>query len=155
VQPEISGGGHFHDLASHQIDYLEFLLGHIKEAKGVSLNQSGYYPADDMVVATFLFESGVVATGSWCFSVPENLKTDSTELIGSEGKITFSFFENQDILVEKSDGSKQHYHIPHPENIQQPLIQAIVDQLLGCGDSPSTGKTGIRSTMIMEWITAK
>jgi predicted dehydrogenase len=154
VFPEISGGGYFHDLAAHQFDYLEYLLGPIKEAKGISLNQAGCYPADDITTATFLFESGIVGTGSWCFSVPENLKTDTTVIVGSEGKITFSFFEHQDIFVEKSDGSQQHYHIPHPENIQQPLIQTIVDQLLGAGESPSTGKTGIRSTMIMEWITA-
>ena len=155
VFPEISGGGHFHDLASHQFDYLEFLLGPIKEAKGISLNQSGYYPADDIVTATFLFESGVVGAGSWCFSVPENLKTDTAEIIGSEGKITFSFFEHQNIFIEKSDGSKEQFNMPHPENIQQPLIQTIVDQLLGKGVSPSTGKTGIRSTVIMDWITAK
>lgn len=155
VFPEISGGGHFHDLASHQFDYLEYLLGPIKEARGISLNQAGKYPADDIVASTFLFESGVVGTGSWCFSVPENLKADTTVIIGSEGKITFSFFEHQNIYVEKSDGSQQHYTIPHPENIQQPLIHSIVDQLLGKGMSPSTGKTGIRSTMIMEWITSK
>ena len=155
VFPEISGGGHFHDLAAHQFDYLEFLLGPIKKAKGFSLNQTGNYPADDIVTATFLFESGVVGTGSWCFTVPENMKTDVTVIIGSEGKITFSFFGNSDIYVEKNDGSIQHYTIPHPENIQQPLIQTIVNQLLGKGISPSTGKTGIRSTMIMEWITGQ
>jgi len=152
VFPEISGGGHFHDLAAHQFDYLEYLLGPIKEANGISLNQTGHYPADDITTATFLFESGVVGTGSWCFSIPENLKTDTAEIIGSEGKITFSFFEHQNIYVEKSDGSIQNYTLPHPENIQQPLIQTIVDQLRGNGRSPSTGKTGIRSTMIMEWI---
>ena len=154
VFPAISGGGHFHDLAAHQFDYLEYLLGPIKEAKGISLNQTGHYPADDMVTATFLFESGVTGTGSWCFSVHENLKSDTTVIIGSAGKMTFSFFEHQDIMVEKSDGSQENYHIPHPENIQQPLIKTIVDQLLGKGESPSTGKTGIRSTMIMEWITS-
>jgi predicted dehydrogenase len=154
VIPEISGGGYFHDLASHQFDYLEFLLGPIKEAKGISLNQTGNYPADDMVTASFLFESGVAGTGSWCFSVPENLRTDNTEIVGSRGKITFSFFDNQHIFVDKSDGSRQHFHLPHPENIQQLLIQEIVNQLLGKGESPSTGKTGIRSTMIMEWITS-
>jgi len=155
VFPDISGGGHFHDLASHQFDYLEYLLGPIKEAKGFSLNQTGNYPADDIVTATFSFESGVLGTGSWCFTIPENLKNDTTVIVGSEGKIAFSFFEHQNIYVEKSDGSSQQYNIPHPENIQQPLIQAIVDQLRGKGTSPSTGKTGIRSTMIMEWITRK
>jgi predicted dehydrogenase len=155
VFPDISGGGHFHDLASHQFDYLEYLLGPIKEAKGFSLNQTGNYPADDIVTATFSFESGVLGTGSWCFTIPENLKNDTTVIVGSEGKIAFSFFEHQNIYVEKSDGSSQQYNIPHPENIQQPLIQSIVDQLCGKGTSPSTGKTGIRSTMIMEWITRK
>lgn len=153
VFPEISGGGHFHDMAAHQFDYLEYLFGPIKEAKGFSLNQAGYYPADDMVTAAFLFESGIAGTGSWCFTVPENLKTDSATILGSDGKITFSFFEHQHIFVEKSDGSNQHYHIPHPENIQQPLIQTIVDELLGRGKSPSTGETAIRSTIIMQWIT--
>lgn len=153
VFPEISGGGHFHDLASHQFDYLEFVLGPISEAKGISLNQTGHYPADDITIATFIFKSGIAGTGSWCFTVPENLKDDTTVIIGSEGKITFSFFEHQHIKVEKSNGSKEHFHIPHPENIQQPLIQTIVDQLLGKGECPSTGTTGIRSTMIMEWIT--
>ena len=154
VIPEISGGGHFHDLAAHQFDFLEYLLGPIKEAKGVSLNQTGHYPADDITTATFLFESGVAGTGSWCFSVPESEKSDTTVIIGSEGKLTFSFFVNQHIYIDKSDGSQQHFHIPHPENIQQPLIQTIVDQLLGKGESPSTGKSGIRSSMIMEWITS-
>ena len=155
VFPEISGGGHFHDLAAHQFNYLEYLLGPVKEAKGISLNQAGCYPADDMVTAVFLFESGAAGTGSWCFSVPEQFKTDTTVIVGSEGKITFSFFDNTRILVESADGTTQHYDIPHPEHIQQPFIQTIVDQLLGKGQCPSTGKTGIRSTVIMDWITAK
>jgi predicted dehydrogenase len=155
VFPEISGGGHFHDLAAHQFDYLEFLLGPIKSAKGFSLNQTSHYPADDITTATFLFESGVAGTGSWCFSVPESEKCDTAVIIGSEGKLTFSFFDNQHIYIDRSDGSRLHFYIPHPENIQQPLIQTIVDQLHGEGESPSTGKTGIRSTMVMEWITGK
>ena len=34
VNPAISGGGYFHDLASHQFDFLDFLLGPIKNAVG-------------------------------------------------------------------------------------------------------------------------
>jgi len=153
LMPEISGGGYFHDLASHQFDYLEYLLGPVKEAKGISLNQAGLYPADDMVTAAFVFESGVSGTGSWCFTVHENLRTDTAVLVGSEGRITFSFFDNQDIFVEKSDGSMEKFTVPHPETIQQPLIQTIVDQMLGKGICPSTGLTGIRASMIMEAIT--
>ena len=31
VDPEISGGGHFFDLACHQLDYLDFLFGPVME----------------------------------------------------------------------------------------------------------------------------
>jgi len=91
VIPEISGGGHFHDLAAHQFDYLEYLLGPIKQAKGFSLNQTGHYPADDMVTATFLFESGVAGTGSWCFSVPESEKVDTTVILARKENLLSHF----------------------------------------------------------------
>ena len=32
VNPEISGGGHFYDLASHQLDYLDFCLGRLRKS---------------------------------------------------------------------------------------------------------------------------
>jgi predicted dehydrogenase len=81
VLPEISGGGHFHDLASHQFDYLEYLLGPITNATGIARNQAGLYPADDSVVANFEFASGVLGNGSWCFTVNKEQSTDETQLI--------------------------------------------------------------------------
>lgn len=73
VKPEIAGGGYFHDLASHQLDYLRFFVfGSITEAKGISDNQAGQYPADDIVTASFKFESGVIGSGIWCFRTDGN-----------------------------------------------------------------------------------
>ena len=92
VDPSISGGGHFHDLAAHQLDYLDYIFGPIKEVKGVATNQAGLYPTEDVVSAVFQFESGVLGTGSWCFTVPEKQAMDVTEIVGSKGKISFSFF---------------------------------------------------------------
>lgn len=40
VQPELSGGGLFFDLASHTLDLLDFLLGPIKEAQGFCFKSS-------------------------------------------------------------------------------------------------------------------
>lgn len=153
VNPAISGGGHFHDLAAHQLDYLEYLFGEAIDVKGIALNQAGCYPADDMVAAAFRFQSGVAVSGSWCFTVPEALRDDTTEIIGSEGRIVFSFFAHTDILVEKSAGSAYTLSVPPPEHIQQPLIQSIVDELRGKGKCPSTGQTGIRATILMDQIT--
>lgn len=152
VDPAISGGGHFHDLASHQFDFLEYVLGPIKLAQGISRNQAGLYEADDITVANFEFESGVLGTGSWCYTLNPEQRLDESQLIGSKGKITFSFFERFTIKVETADSTAE-YLIPYPEHVQQPLIETIVQQLRGEGQCPSTGETGARANTIMDQIT--
>ncbi|GAB3257545.1 Gfo/Idh/MocA family oxidoreductase [Larkinella harenae] len=154
VFPDISGGGHFHDLASHQFDFLEYALGPIKTASGIARNQAGLYQADDMVVANFEFESGVLGLGSWCYTVNKEQRIDEAYLVGSLGKITFSFFEKFDIKVETASGTES-YHIPYPQHVQQPIIEEIVKALRGEGSSPSTGETGARSNLILDWITGR
>lgn len=58
--PEIAGGGHFYDLASHQFDFLDFLFGKIIKVEGFSTNQAKLYEVEDLVSGSFLFENGVV-----------------------------------------------------------------------------------------------
>ncbi|GAB4024371.1 Gfo/Idh/MocA family protein [Spirosoma koreense] len=152
VSPEISGGGHFHDLASHQFDFLEFALGPIKTARGIARNQAGLYEADDIVVGLFEFESGVLGTGSWCYTVNKEQRIDETQLIGSRGKISFSFFENYHITLETAAG-REEIVVPFPEHVQQPLIESIVAELRGEGKCPSTGETGARSSWILDRLT--
>jgi predicted dehydrogenase len=154
VFPEISGGGHFHDLASHQFDFLEFVLGPIKTAHGIARNQAGLYEADDIVIANFEFESGVLGTGSWCYTVNKEQRIDEAQLIGSEGKITFHYFEKFTIKVETAAGVEE-FNLPYPPHVQQPMIEEIVKELRGEGKSPSSGETGGRANLIMDWITAK
>jgi predicted dehydrogenase len=151
VSPEISGGGYFHDLAAHQFDFLEFALGRITKASGIARNQAGLYAADDIVVATFDFESGVLGTGSWCFTASNAQRLEQTQLIGSQGNITFSFFENFLIKVETASGTDE-YTVAFPEHVQQPLIEQIVSDLRGEGKSPSTGKTGAKTSQVLDWI---
>ncbi len=93
VFPEISGGGHFHDLASHQFDFLEYAFGPLKHAEGISRNQAG-------------------------------------------------------------GGDTQVFDLPYPEHVQQPLIELMVQELMGTGKTPSTGITGARTSLVLEKITA-
>ena len=153
VNPAISGGGHFHDMACHQLDYLLYMLGPVKKVSGISGNQSGIYNADDAAIASLEFESGVLMTGSWCFTVPEIFKTDQTEIAGTLGKITFSFFGKPVILIEKADGNTEIIEIPYPEHVQQPNIEMVVKTLLGNGKCVSTGITAIAATILMDRIT--
>jgi predicted dehydrogenase len=154
VFPEISGGGHFHDLASHQFDFLEYAFGKIKYAKGIARNQAGLYKADDIVVANFEFESGILGNGSWCYTVNKEQRIDESRIIGTSGKITFSFFSSPFIKVETASGIKE-YEVPYPAHVHQPLIETIVKELRGEGKCPSTGETGARANFIMDAITAK
>lgn len=154
VSPIISGGGLLHDLASHQFDFLEFVFGPIKTASGISRNQAGLYDADDIAVAQFEFESGVLGTGNWCFTVNPEQRIEQTEFIGSRGKLSFSFFEKFFIKLETETGTED-ITVPFPEHVQQPLIDLIVQDLRGEGKSPSTGETGARSNQILDWITAR
>jgi predicted dehydrogenase len=152
VDPEISGGGHFIDLASHQFNYLEYVLGPIKTASGISRNQAGLYAADDITVANFEFESGVLGLGSWCYTINKEQREDQAQLIGSKGRITFSFFEKFDIIVETAEGTET-YNIPYPAHVQEPLIEQIVAELRGEGKSPSDGESAARANLIIDWIT--
>lgn len=154
VDPSISGGGHFHDLAAHQLDYLEYAFGLIKEVKGLATNQAGLYAAEDTVSAAFQFESGVLGTGSWCFTVPEKQAMDVTEIVGSKGRISFSFFSNTMLHVE-TETMVEDFNLPHPEHVSQPLVDLLVKDLRGEGTCPSTGETGMRSSLLMDLIVEK
>ena len=149
VQPAISGGGLFVDLASHMLDVLDFIFGPIKSVHGFASNQQHLYSAEDIVSGTFQFQSNIQGTGTWCFSGFQ--KVDCTEIIGDRGKISFSTFDAQPILLTTQTGVVE-FSIEYPPHIQQPLIQLVVDELNGIGKSPSTGETAIRTTWVMEQL---
>ncbi|HVW98760.1 MAG TPA: Gfo/Idh/MocA family oxidoreductase [Mucilaginibacter sp.] len=134
VQPEISGGGYFHDLAPHQLDLMLFFFGNPVFYSGFSLNQSKATPADDHVSGQIRFESGIVVNGSWCFNVAENQTTDICEMIGTKGAIRFPFFGNY--IQCKTEDEEQTITFTHPEHIQQPMIAKIVEYFNNEGPNP-------------------
>jgi predicted dehydrogenase len=150
-KPDISGGGLFVDLGSHQLDFLDYLFGPIVSVNALAANQAGLYPAEDIVSANFLFESGVLGSGTWCFTVPEKNDTDEIVIVGSKGKISFSTFDFKPIKVESESGMET-FRFKRPKYIQEALIQTVVDELLNRGQCPSTGITASRTTRVMDKI---
>jgi predicted dehydrogenase len=151
VIPEISGGGYFVDLASHQFDLLDYLLGPIVEATGVTERQTNWYPAEDIVTAHFRFQINVVGNGLWCFSVSEAQQLDRTEILGNIGKISFSFFDNSPVEMSTSNRLKM-IESSWPEHVQQPLIETVVKAISGKGECPSTGKSAARTSAVLDAI---
>jgi predicted dehydrogenase len=154
VDPKMSGGGHFFDLASHQLDYLDFLFGPVQKVKSIALNQAGLYKAEDLVSAEFIFSNNIIATGTWCFSVSAESSRDSIEIIGNKGSIKFSTFSFEPIILKNASGS-QEYINERPEHVQYYLIEKIVQSLLGKGSSPSTGISAARTSKVLDDVVAE
>jgi predicted dehydrogenase len=147
VDPRKAGGGLFVDLAPHTLDFLDYVLGPITDVAGAAGNQAGRYRAEDIVSMRFAFGSGVQGVGLWAFSLGTSL--DRTELLGSHGRIAFSTFGDDPIVVETGDGTAS-IGIARPEHVQQPLIQTVVDDLRGRGHCPSTGESALRTTRVTD-----
>jgi predicted dehydrogenase len=149
VIPEIAGGGRFVDLASHMLDFLDYVLGPIRSVRGFAANQAGKFSAEDLVCGSFEFESGVQAAGTWCFTAYGEL--DRTEIVGSQGKITYSTFDDTPVLLTTAEGRTEFPFEP-PAHVQQPLIQTVVDALNGNGECPSTGESAARTNWVMDQL---
>jgi hypothetical protein len=85
--------------------------------------------------------------GNWCFSAFEDV--DINEIVGSKGKITFSTFGNEPILLTTTSGTEQ-WSFERPQHVHQPLVETIVTDLTtGSSQCPSSGVTGARTNWVM------
>ena len=149
--PEIAGGGYFYDLASHQLDVVDFLLGPIAAAQGFARNQGGVYGAEDIVTGVFHFaEAPVLGRGTWCFAASAASEREVITFIGSGGEIAFSCFGDHSVTLRRPGAEPEVFKFEIPRHIQLPLIQTIVDTLRGQGTCPSTGVSGARTARVMD-----
>lgn len=154
LDPQISGGGYFHDLAPHQLDLIYYFFRAPVYVAGVSLNQAHAYQADDAVACTMLFENGAVMNGLWSFSVPPSEEKDICVITGSEGSISFSVFDMRNITVRKN-GKEQTIAFEPLQHVQQPMIEKIVDYFSGGGANPCSGDDGYTVMWMMDKITGQ
>jgi len=126
LNPELSGGGYFHDLAPHQLDLMLYFFGEPEKLYGFSLNQANLSPADDHVAGIALFPNNVVLNGSWSFNVDENEEIDECVIVGSEGSISFPFFGKTVVWHNEDEDEIQVVNFEHPQHIQQPMIEHTV-----------------------------
>jgi predicted dehydrogenase len=151
VDPELAGGGHFFDLASHQLDWLDFVFGPIERVKSVAINQGRLYSAEDYVSADFIFPDNVAGTGTWCFTLSQTANRDIIEIFGEKGTIRFSTFTFDPIVLTNAYGVREFIN-ERPENVQYFLIENIVRTLEGKAEPISTGVTGARTSRVMDEI---
>jgi predicted dehydrogenase len=145
LDPEQSGGGLLLDLGGHTLDILDWLLGEFTEFGGSASNFSSNV-VEDAVSLHFKTSRSAVGTASWNFAGAS--KEDLLTIDGTEGRVLLSTFD-EDLRIETKAG-REELTIPNPLHVQQPLVQSIVDELLGRGVCPSTGETAARTSRVMD-----
>jgi len=154
VDGTVSGGGLFHDLAPHQLDLMYYYFGEVKHSKGIAINQSRLYDADDMVTGNILFKNGIIFDGLWCFNTDKENEKDICEIVGSEGSISFSVFGEQKIFLTKN-GTTEIISFTPPQHVQQPMIEKVVEYFLDLGPNPCSGHDGAEIMKLLDSFTAK
>ncbi|MDT0646517.1 Gfo/Idh/MocA family oxidoreductase [Zunongwangia sp. F260] len=148
IDPAISGGGYFHDLAPHQIDLMYHFFGETQQIEGFSSNQNPSYPADDIVNGIIRFKNEVHFNGIWSFNVSAADQNDECIIYGSKGAISFSFFGDK-VFLKSEDRSEEFNFEPLP-HVQLPMITATADYFLGRGKNPCSAEDGLVVMKIMD-----
>jgi len=146
---EHAGGGLFMDLGSHTLDILDFILGPLADVHGTAANIASAHDVEDSVAMHFSTPGGALGAATWYFA--SQSKEDRLSLIGTAGRVDFSIFGNEPVELHTSAGVET-FDLPNRQPIQQPLIQTIVDDLLGRGRCPSTGENGARTSAVMDAV---
>lgn len=153
LDPAISGGGLFHDLAPHQLDLMVYFFGDPQSASGLGASQGQVAQVDDLVIGHILFKNGVVFNGTWCFTVAKADQADRCEIYGSQGKISFPIFGNKVTLSK--DGDEEEFIFDPIPHVEQPMIEKVTQYFLGRAENPCTADEAILSMRLMDSFTAK
>lgn len=153
INPAVSGGGLFHDLAPHQLDLMIYFFGQVVKAGGIALNQGNLYAADDIVTGNLLFKNKVVFSGLWCYTVSKEEAKDVCEIIGSEGKLTFPIFEHQKLILTRH-GKTEEILFDKLQHVQQPMIEQVVNYFLDKTPNPCSAGDGVEVMRLIDAFTS-
>ena len=145
----IAPAGYFDDLASHGLDLFCFLLGDIAKASGLASNQLGLYSAFDTISGSWIHENGITGSGSWNFGSFQPL--DEVKILGSKGEIHFSVLHEEPIKLITKEGEESIF-IEHPKHLHEFHVDNMKNHLFGEFAHPSTGKTGLHTSWVMNQI---
>ena len=149
INPQISGGGLFHDLSPHQLDIMYWIFGTPIHVYVQAANQGKLYNAPDLTMVHLTFSNDIYFNGVWNFNVAEAAASDSCEIIGDKGAIRFSFFRVSTIDLVTGSGAET-FEAGYPVNIQQPHINGVVKFFREEGPNPCSLEDALVTMQVMD-----
>ena len=146
--PVLSGGGKFYDIAPHTVDIFQFLFGQIREVSGRAVHLDSGCPLESEVTMDVVTERDV--RGKLSFFCAAQEKSDRMVVAGTEGTMEFSVHGKVDIKVR----GKQvlDLHIRDPETVEQPMVQSVVEDLLGLGRCESRAEAVLSTYSVIDQV---
>ena len=89
-------------------------------------NYGGHYKAEDSAVTSFVFEDGVLGSGTFNFNTDRWV--DRIEIAGESGRIVFSCFDNEPVEIHTTRGVELLEFTP-PNPIYFPFVKGMIKRI--------------------------
>lgn len=144
IDPAISGGGLFHDLAPHQIDLMIHWFGEPKNVRAMPVAGRG-----ERVAGSFETAAGVRVEGRWDFAAES--PRDECRVRGSEGSLRFAVFGPTRLEIERG-GEREVREFEHPRTVQRGLIERACGFFCGTGPNPCPPREARAGLRVIETL---
>lgn len=143
--PEISGGGLFADVGTHQLDNMIFLLGEVEEARGVASAFDPRSRVEQAVAVCVRFAGGAqcIATGDFL----SGREAPRFDVIGTEGVLRYS---GSIRLI--TDAGEERFDPPWEDPQHVGLIRHIEAVLLDGATNEADGRNGAAVERILDCV---
>jgi predicted dehydrogenase len=148
IDPDVSGGGLFVDLASHALNALEWIAGDFVEPQGRAVGLAHERVEDVVTLQWRCAASGALGYAAYNFA--SAVSEDVLEITGTKARVSWACFGDGTVAIAHADGRVEIEKHPPPRHVHGPLVQAIVDELRGRGRSPSDGISGMRTSVLID-----
>jgi len=104
--------------------------------------------AEDAVSASWRFACGALGSGAWNFVADR--RVDRVEIIGSQGRITFSVFDEHPLQLEAEE--TLNLFIDNPAHIQWHHVQGMNAHIRGQIRHPALASEALKTDRVMDRI---
>jgi 1,5-anhydro-D-fructose reductase (1,5-anhydro-D-mannitol-forming) len=143
IDPAMAGGGPLYDIASHRIDFLNYMFGKPRRVSGHLSNVVQHYAVEDNATVMIDYENGVrgIVDVRW----HSKIRRDECRIRGTDGEMELSPLNGPELVYPGGSG-----HLPTHANLHYPMIENFVDAQLGKAPLLASGASSFWTDWVIE-----